>query len=212
MLPTYPVTKEEFVEIVIEKFAVDPERRSLEIVERKGIGHPDTLCDNVVEAFSRKLSSFYLEEIGHILHYNVDKAVIGAGETRVGYGGGEWLAPICFTLGGRATSQWKGMPIPIADIARSAVLETIDSIRNLEPGNVEIRAQTHPGAADLLNIFDHTESAVPRSNDTSIGVGVAPLTRTEQLTLEVENQLNSTEIKTCFPAIGEDIKVMTPTR
>ena len=36
----------------------------LEIVEHKGIGHPDTICDALAETFSRGLSRFYLERFG----------------------------------------------------------------------------------------------------------------------------------------------------
>ncbi|MDR4487044.1 MAG: methionine adenosyltransferase [Nitrospirales bacterium] len=32
------------------------EAQSLEIVERKGLGHPDTMCDAIAEAISMELS------------------------------------------------------------------------------------------------------------------------------------------------------------
>ena len=44
----------------------------MEIVERKGIGHPDTLCDGAAEALSLELCRYYLEHFGRILHHNVD--------------------------------------------------------------------------------------------------------------------------------------------
>ncbi|WP_292534166.1 methionine adenosyltransferase [Methylocystis sp.] len=46
-----------------------------EIVERKGLGHPDTICDEIAEQMSLALSRLYLLECGEVLHHNVDKAL-----------------------------------------------------------------------------------------------------------------------------------------
>jgi S-adenosylmethionine synthetase len=51
-----------------------PASLQLEIVERKGLGHPDTICDALAENLSVALSRFYIERFGTILHHNVDKA------------------------------------------------------------------------------------------------------------------------------------------
>ncbi|MBI2996856.1 MAG: hypothetical protein HYY46_00145, partial [Deltaproteobacteria bacterium] len=45
----------------------------VEIVERKGLGHPDTICDAIMEAISQSLCQAYLERFGSILHHNCDK-------------------------------------------------------------------------------------------------------------------------------------------
>lgn len=45
-------------------------------------------------------------------------------------------------------------------------------------------------------------------NDTSVGVGYAPLSETEHVVLTVEHVLNSSAFKHEFPETGEDIKVM----
>ena len=37
-----------------------------EVVERKGLGHPDTICDALAEAVSLRLSRYYLERFGLI--------------------------------------------------------------------------------------------------------------------------------------------------
>ena len=47
----------------------------LEVVERKGRGHPDTICDLLAERISCDLGHYYLKTCGRILHYNVDKAL-----------------------------------------------------------------------------------------------------------------------------------------
>jgi S-adenosylmethionine synthetase len=63
------------------------------------------------------------------------------------------------------------------------------------------------GSTDLVGNFDY-ELEVPRANDTSFGVGYAPLSPTEELTLKSEYLLNNSKTKKKWPQIGEDIKVM----
>ena len=54
-----------------------------EIVERKGIGHPDTICDAVMERVAVELSQAYFKAFRRVLHFNADKAMLVAG--RVAY-------------------------------------------------------------------------------------------------------------------------------
>ena len=49
---------------------------------------------------------------------------------------------------------------------------------------------------------------MPLANDTSFGVGFAPLTRLERAVLEIERTLNSRDFKSRYPEVGEDVKVM----
>ncbi|UCE84538.1 MAG: methionine adenosyltransferase [Deltaproteobacteria bacterium] len=200
------------MDIAMENLPLDPARRELEIVERKGVGHPDSLCDRAAEAFSRRLSREYLERAGRILHHNVDKALLCAGQTRVEYGGGEWLAPVVVTMAGRATTAWGETQIPVDRIARAAVDEAIRPVRNLPTGQVEVHVEVRPSASELLDLFDRGSGASPRANDTSIGVGFAPLTSSEALALELESRLNAPETKSRVPAIGEDVKIMVVRR
>lgn len=67
--------------IVVGDF-VPPEVGAVEVVERKGAGHPDSLCDRVCDLFGLELARYYREQTGHILHHNVDKALLCAGEGR----------------------------------------------------------------------------------------------------------------------------------
>jgi S-adenosylmethionine synthetase len=200
------------VEIALENLPLDPARRELEIVERKGLGHPDSLCDRAAEAFSRNLARDYLARAGRILHHNVDKALLCAGQTRVEYGGGEWLAPIVFALAGRATTAWEGSRIPLDRIANAAVDEAIRPVRHLDREHVEVRVEANPSASELLDLFERGGEVSPRANDTSIGVGFAPFTPSESLALSLERRLNAPETKSRFPAVGEDIKVMVVRR
>lgn len=62
----------------------DPAQRPMEIVERKGTGHPDTICDALAENLSAALRRFWLEMIGAVPHYNVDKVLLRGGAARRG--------------------------------------------------------------------------------------------------------------------------------
>ena len=42
--------------------------RQIEIVERKGVGHPDSVADNIAETVSQALCRMYKGEVGHVLH------------------------------------------------------------------------------------------------------------------------------------------------
>jgi S-adenosylmethionine synthetase len=197
--------------LALEAAAIDPERRSLEVVERKGAGHPDTLCDAAAEAFSRRLCRAYLEASGRVLHHNVDKALLVAGRTRVHFGGGEWLDPITLTLAGRATREYDGQRFAVDEIGRAAALEALGAVRHLDPGSpvqVRVRVAARPGAPELRAVFDAAAHGAPRSNDTSIGVGFAPPSRAERLALAVDARLASELRADPRLAVGEDIKVM----
>jgi S-adenosylmethionine synthetase len=193
--------------LTIETAALDPARRRLEVVERKGLGHPDTLCDTAAELFSRQLSRHYLGRTGCILHHNVDKALLVGGQTQVHFGGGAWLAPIVVTLAGRATGEIDGRPVPLRDIAEVALARTIAPVRYLEPSQVELRVATRPGAPELRETFERA-GAVPLANDTSIGVGFAPLSPTEKVALEIDRALFAISRSEPESPIGEDVKVM----
>lgn len=183
----------------------------VEIVERKGIGHPDTICDALAEHLSVVLSRFYLDRFGTILHHNVDKALLCGGSAHPAFGGGEMLQPIDLFLAGRATAEHGGVKVPLEDLAIETSRQWLkDNIRNLDPQwDVRIHCLIRPSSADLVDLFrrQHT-TGVPLANDTSYGVGYAPLDELETVVLRVERHLNAPDIKARFPEIGEDIKVM----
>ena len=180
------------------------------MVERKGAGHPDTICDALAEQISRAFCEFYLQQFGIILHHNVDKILLCGGSARPAFGGGEILEPIELYLAGRATRNFRGVVIPLDDLAVAACrawlithLPSLDVDRH-----VKIIPRFHPGSDALANLFWRQGKAVPRCNDTSCGVGFAPLTPLEGAVLEIEERLNDAAMKKAQPAIGHDIKVM----
>jgi S-adenosylmethionine synthetase len=186
----------------------------VELVERKGLGHPDYIADSASEAASRALCRYYLKEFGTILHHNLDKTLLVGGQANPRFGGGEVLEPIYIIVSGRATTEVRledGVhKVPFGKLVVEAVREWIKSnFRYLDPdSHVIIDYMIRRGSADLVTIFEAGKGAIPLANDTSIGVGFAPLTTLERLVYETERTLNNKEFKKKYPAVGEDVKVM----
>jgi S-adenosylmethionine synthetase len=183
----------------------------VEVVERKGLGHPDTICDALAEQLSVALCQFYLERFGLILHHNVDKALLWGGAALAAFGGGEVIEPIEVFLAGRATLAVKGARVPIEELAEEACRQWLRShFPALDPDrHVKIHCLIRPGSPDLVDLYMRQDrTGVWLANDTSCGVGYAPLTALEKAVLAVETQLNALTTKTLYPAIGQDIKVM----
>ncbi len=181
--------------------------REVEIVERKGVGHPDSICDAIMERVSIALSKEYRKRFGTILHHNIDKAFLVAGDAEIKFGGGRIRDPMRLIFGDRATYELKGERIPIEEIATTTARRWIrENLRFVDPDeHVRYDVQIKHGSAELMDIFDRE---VPGANDTSAAVGYAPLTETERLVLLTEKHMNAPEFKAQFPEAGEDIKVM----
>ena len=200
------------MKVMVTPFTAPPAAaQPVEIVERKGTGHPDSICDALAEELSIALSKFYLERCGLILHHNVDKGLLWGGATRAGFGGGEVLEPIELFLAGRATREFGGIRVPLEEIAVESTRRWLkDNLRALDPErHVRIHCLLRPSSAALVDLFlRQRDSGVVLANDTSCGVGYAPLDALENMVLRVESHLNSAAARSACPAIGEDIKVM----
>ena len=187
------------------------EKQKLEIVERKGLGHPDYICDAIMDKVSVELSREYLKRIGAILHHNADKSLLVAGDAEIRFGGGEIKSPMLLIFGDRATFNADGVEIPVEEIAINAAKQWFrENLRFVDPEkHVRYQVEFKPGSPELVDIFKRkAKSEVLGANDTSAAVGYAPLTRTEKMVIEVERYINSPEFKRKFPESGEDVKVM----
>jgi S-adenosylmethionine synthetase len=182
--------------------------QEIEIVERKGVGHPDSICDGVAEAVARALARTYLERFGTVLHFNTDETQLVAGTAAPAFGGGEVLEPIYILVVGRATKQYQGERIPAESIALETAREYLDeTLPHLDVGkDVIVDVDLGEGSGDLQNVFGDG-GGVPMANDTSYGVGHAPLTETEQVVRNAERKLVS-EYAADNPEVGQDVKVM----
>ncbi len=196
--------------IVVESFrgrSVTDQR--VEIVERKGVGHPDFICDSLMESISVALSREYKREFGTILHHNIDKGLLAAGKTEISFGGGRMIKPMELTIGDRAISDARNKKIPVKEIAVTAAKEWIRKhLRFVDPEkHLTFRVVLAPGSEELTDIFIRP-GEVKGANDTSALIGYYPLSPTENVVLTLEKYLNSEYFKEKYPETGEDIKVM----
>lgn len=195
------------MKLVVSRIRSTPAGAPVEIVERKGRGHPDTICDLVAERASVALCRAYRERFGAILHHNVDKALLRAGSARPAFGGGEVTAPIEIYVAGRATQEAGGVVLPVDDI----VLEACDgalreTLHALDPArDVRLESLLRPGSTELRALFERPGERW-LANDTSIGVGFAPASELERVVLAVSERLEGEGASQ--PEVGEDVKVM----
>ncbi len=184
----------------------------VEIVERKGTGHPDTICDALAEELSIALSELYRKECGAIMHHNVDKALLIGGEADPQFKGGKIISPIEIYLTGRAINELNGKKLPVEELAIETAHNWLkENIPNLDIVNhVIIKPKLKPGSKDLVELFERFQlkGEIPLANDTSFGTGYAPFDDIENIVYELERKLNSKEFKKEHPYVGEDIKIM----
>ena len=194
------------VEPVVGRAVEDQE---VEIVERKGLGHPDSICDGIAEHVSQALASEYIDRVGKVLHYNTDETQLVAGRSAPAFGGGEVVEPIYLLITGRATKEYGGTKIPAETIALRAARNYFErKFPLIDFGtDVVVDVKLGEGSGDLQDVFGEDGVQVPMANDTSFGVGHAPLTETEKIVLEAERQLNG-HYSDGHPVIGRDIKIM----
>lgn len=201
-----------------------------EVVERKGIGHPDTLCDTIAEKVSQAYSQYCLKMYGIVLRHMVDKIALSGGTAKVKFGGGEMVKPIRLYLNCRFTRSYQGEAIPYMEIVKETVYRHFGEVLpllDLEQW-LMIVDNTHfaPGPGVVYDTDGSTKNErrfffeVPekefaafhdnslRSNDTSTAVAYSPLSVTERIVILVETTLNSGGFKSVHPYVGTDIKVM----
>jgi len=192
--------------ILVEEFTRPEKNQRVEVVERKGLGHPDSICDALMDRVSVALCEEYLKKVSTILHHNVDKGLLVAGETKTRFGGGTLAKPMLLIFGDRATSTADIDPNRIA--VETAKEWFRENLRFVDPDkHLKYMSEIKSGSEALTDIFKR-KSAILGANDTSAAVGYAPLTVTERLVLQTEKYINSDDFKNKFPESGEDVKVM----
>ncbi len=216
-------------ELLVEELRQVPlYSQPLEVVERKGVGHPDTICDGIVEEFSHQLAAAYWKKFNDIYHYNVDKAFLRAGRAEQMWGGGKILKPMLLILGDRATWAAGDETIDVGEIgissAKKWIRENLGSLHDILNPDKDIvyQVEIEQGSKELSYILNEKintkrgttikyseKGEMPKANDTSATVGYAPLTKSERMTYRIERYLNSKEFKKDHMEVGEDIKIMT---
>ena len=165
--------------ITVESLNATPvEKQAVELVERKGTGHPDTICDSIMEATSVALCGQYHKTFGRVVHHNIDKCLLVAGVTSPQIGGGTVDEPMRLVFGDRAIYEINGKKVPVPEIAVATAEEWLrENLRFVDPKeHMVYQVEIKPGSPELTDIFDRE---LIGANDTSAAVGYAPLTETE---------------------------------
>jgi S-adenosylmethionine synthetase len=183
---------------VIIRHAGTPYRdEPFEIVERKGPGHPDSLCDGISDAISRGLSRYYLDHFGTILHHNVDKVLLIGGKSKPVFGGGEIVRPLSIVIGGRATDEFGHEKIPTQEIAKKCASEFLKKQVEMLDDHFTVEPRLGSGSAELRSLVK-----TAGANDTSMGVGYAPLSHLEKDVFEIDRLTHT------IYGSGQDSKIM----
>jgi len=180
------------------------EDRPVEIVERKGIGHPDSLCDGIAERVSVEYTRWCKENLGAPLHHNFDKVQLVAGDVMVDYGKGVLLKPMRIQIAGRGTPVAPdGTAVPMDVIAIDAAKKHIrETMKYLDPDkHAVIDCYAGRGTSELIHAVDQVTA-----NDTSFGVAHWPHSGLENVVYETCQYINY-QLREEFP-VGEDVKVM----
>jgi len=197
-----------------------------EKVERKGIGHPDTLADALATEISREYCRYTVANFGAILNHNFDKVGFMGGRSRVEMGGGHMVSPIRVLLNGRGSTSFGGHEIPIRDI----MTETTRRLMKERFPNLDVdrdlrfiyEVENESTSGEVMNVQDGSIRPFwykPRNfgdieylndyvaNDMSTGTAHWPLSTTGQVVLSLERRLSSPDFKSDKPWLGNDIKL-----
>lgn len=189
---------------IVESSEISIEDRPIEIVERKGKGHPDSICDGIAERVSVEYSKWCIEHLGANLHHNFDKVQLVAGDVDVRYGHAQLLKPIRIQLAGRGTPiAPDGTKIPMDTIAIEAAKAHIrDTMKYLNPDeHCVIDCYAGRGSSELMHAVHEITS-----NDTSFGVAHWPRSGLEAAVFDTCEFITNDLINRI--PLGEDVKVM----
>jgi S-adenosylmethionine synthetase len=187
----------------------------VEIVERKGIGHPDTLADALAERMSVAYSRMCRETFGAVLHHNLDKVYLRGGSARTGLGEFTMIEPVTLVIGGRVSSSFGGQQIAYRElfdqVAReylATVLPTFDATTWLKIEHATTDRSRFPTWFQPRSLDDLPELTCPTSSDTVAVSAWAPYSPTETLVLALERYLNQEGDGPRYGYLGQDVKVM----
>lgn len=204
--------------------------QEFEVVETKGKGHPDNICDTLAEKISANYSKYCLEHYRVILRHMIDKLSILGGGSKVKFNGGEMIAPIRVLVNGRFTDRYNDEKIDYMKIVDETIknyFQELFPMINIEKDLLIIDNTHHnegPGVIynndnttknERVKFFEATSikdasrhNNHNRCNDTSTTVSYYPMSKLEITVLNIEQLLNSDNYKKLKPWVGNDIKVM----
>ncbi len=205
---------------ITENSKPDIHQLPFELVERKGVGHPDTICDAIAERASVYYSRYFLDHYEKVAHHWFDKVMLIGGCADFKFGEGKITAPYRVIFAGKAAKTYKGVSIPLdrilwsaADDVLSEVLTGFEASEHLTvineivdyQGAGRLNSRYQPKSENDLVSLDHNLSV---SNDCNLLSAYAPLSNLERLVLHTEQYLNGEKFKTNHPETGWDIKIV----
>lgn len=207
------------MKLYISESQASVEDLSFELVERKGVGHPDTICDAIAERASQYYSRYCLEYFGRVAHHWFDKVMLIGGESDIGFEKGEIVKPYKLIFAGKGAHYYGETKIPMDDIFFKASADVLSEVltgfvpeKHLEISNEIV---DHQGAGrknsryrpmvstDLIALEDKNRV----SNDCNLLSGYAPLSILEQMVLYTEKYINGSIFKKKNPDTGWDVKI-----
>lgn len=202
-----------------ERENVDVENQEFELVERKGVGHPDTMCDAIAETASRKYCQYCINVFGKPAHHWFDKVMLIGGQADVNYGKGIMIEPYTIIFAGKVTNCVGDTRIPVEKLlyqsaaeVLSTVLTGFDPRKHMKIVNYLVDYQGAGRKNDRYrpqSICELPElnSQDLVSNDCNLLSAYAPLTVLEAMTLFAERYINGETFKRENPDTGWDVKV-----
>jgi S-adenosylmethionine synthetase len=199
---------------------LSPSKRNSETVERKGLGHPDTMADLVAETFCYRYATYCLGQFGFVPNHSADKVTLAGADAVVRLGGYDVVEPIHAYYFGKVTREVGGHHIPVEDIFTGAV----DDVLTFATDYPAIRQHTvkhlravvgnpidhhpgyyHPDSIDQLKSIMTTERL---ANDTVACVGGSSASPVEEFVLSLERYLQGRDFRRAMSRTGSDIKVL----
>src|SRR5436189_5653359 len=148
----------------------------------------------------------YKERFGRILHHKPDQVEVVGGQSAPKFGGGGFLQPAYIVPVARATTMVNGFRLPYRTVAIQAAHDYLTkTCTNLNvDADVTLDCKIGQGSVDLRGLYDTQKQL---ANDTSVGVGFAPFSELEAVTLTPEQLING-PLKKDLTEVGQDIEVM----
>jgi len=204
--------------LIINNDYFNPSNNGIEIIERKGLGHPDSLADMLAKECSRVYSKYCMDNFGCILHHNFDKLYIGGGCFRYENGKAVMYDKIKIKVNGRVSNTMNHQKIDVEKLLTPVIKEYINHILPRVDVENEVLIDVNCTQNTKLNNWFSPESKddIPDTkkllaNDTSLCVSHQPMTLCERIVHETEEffwNFDDKYPKPKFNNIGQDIKVM----
>ena len=179
---------------------------SIETVQKRGLGHPDALCDALAERISAAYARYCFEQFGVLIHYSIDGLSMAEGESRVEFGGGEMIKPIRLYLRGYFSAQFMDRKIPYLDIAKKVIYDYLNMV---VPG---LNAEKWVRVVDGTQIYGGPRGKYDLNNLVANHIYTVSAmyanSPAENCALRIEQKLNSPIYKQFRPGVSSDNKIV----